>query len=112
MTNNRLTHNRDAIARVQSAHGLTPSGRTVAGPAVADARIASRNGWTITMLTPYALAVADPEGFTVTAEYSSASNGVTFAQTSHHGNRCQIGRRNGVTLREAVRGIIGETVNP
>ncbi|AYD83284.1 hypothetical protein KNU14_gp92 [Gordonia phage Buggaboo] len=107
MTLNRLAANRETIARVQASRGLTVSERLVAGPAVADAREASRNGWTITYLDPYALAVVDArDGFTVTAQYSRASNGVTFAETSHCGNTRQVGRRNGVTLREQLRTIL------
>ncbi|UTN91452.1 hypothetical protein SEA_OUTIS_89 [Gordonia phage Outis] len=104
---NRLAANREIIARVQASRGLTASERLVAGPAVADAREASRNGWTITYLDAYALAVVDPDGDTVTAQYSQASNGVVEAHVTIGGNTRQITRRNGVTLREQVQALIG-----
>ncbi|QDF19190.1 hypothetical protein KNU64_gp86 [Gordonia Phage Lollipop1437] len=108
-TTDRLTANRETIATVQATRGLTASERNVAGPAVADAREASRNGWTITYLDAYAMAVVDTDGDTVTAEYSRASNGVLEAHVTIGGNRRQIIRRNGVTLRQQVQSLIGWT---
>lgn len=108
-TTDRLTANREIIAAVQATRGLTASERTVAGPAVADAREASRNGWTIVDLTPYTMTLTDVDGDHVSASYSAASNGVLYAELSIGGNTRQITRRNGVTLREQVQSLIGWT---
>lgn len=99
-------NNRALIADVQASRDLAAGHRNVAGPAVADARIADRNGWTIDTLAPYALTATDADGDTLTVEYSRASNGVLSATFTIDGETRSIGIRNGVTLRERVRIIL------
>ncbi|AVD99831.1 hypothetical protein SEA_FLAPPER_88 [Gordonia phage Flapper] len=102
----RIAANLETIARVQADAGLTAKERNVAGPAVMDAREASRNGWTITHLSPYALAVVDADGDTLTAEYIRATNGVLTAHMTIGGRRRQIAHKRDYSLREQVRSII------
>lgn len=94
------------IDRVQRTAGLLPGERAVAGPAVADARLALRHGLSVTRLSPYSLVVEDSDGDELTADYSTTSNSVLRASVRIGSTVRPITRRNGESLRDRVQAYL------